>query len=67
MISKKLMQSMTFNDFLSDRVFMDVPVDTGDDEVVVTVLCVVDVRAGVWTSRVINIDVTIVTRVSVIM
>jgi len=40
-------------------VFMDVPVDAGDDGVVVAVLCVVGVRA----STVINIDVTIVKRV----
>ena len=66
MISKKLMQSMTFNDILIDLVIMDVPVDTGDG-VVVTVLCVVDARAGMWSLRVINIDVTIVIRVSVII
>ena len=37
MISKKLIQSTVFNGFLSSRPIIGVPVDEGDDGVVVTV------------------------------
>ena len=45
MISNKLIQSMVFNDCLSSRPVIDVPVDAGDDGVVVTM---VDVMVGVF-------------------
>ena len=49
MISNKLIQSMVFNDCLSSRPVIDVPVDAGDDEVGVTVSAKtfrIDTRVG---------------------
>lgn len=47
-------------DMLTELVMVDTAIAL---EVFVTVSCVGDVRAGVWTGTAVNIDVTIVTRV----
>ena len=70
MTSKELIQLTMLNDFFISRPIIDVPVDAGDDEVVVTVPAKTvgtDVRAGLWTGIAMDIDVTIVTRVGMVV